>query len=181
MRVFIAAPCPQDAKAELAKAAEKVGSFGDMKIVPEENMHLTLRFLGEVDEGMIESLTDALGRIKRPRGFDVCIKGLGAFPSPGAAKVVWAGVEKGGEELKELNAEIENAVASLGFAGDERFSSHYTIARVRYLKDVEGLRTYISENREKAYGCFHMDSFHLMKSVLQRSGPVYSVVKTLRL
>jgi len=117
MRVFIAAPCPQDAKAELAKAAEKVGSFGDMKIVPEENMHLTLRFLGEVDEGMIESLTDALGRIKRPRGFDVCIKGLGAFPSPGRREGCLGGRGEGRRGTQGTQRRDRERVASLGLQG----------------------------------------------------------------
>jgi 2'-5' RNA ligase len=176
MRAFIAVACPPEAKAQLAQAAERMKPLGDLKVVEKDNIHLTLRFLGEVPEGKVEELIKALDTIKRPGGFEVCIKGLGAFPGPGSPRVLWAGAEKGDKELKELHEAVDGALAPIGFERDERFSSHYTIARVNYLKDKEGLKKILTENREKVFGCFHVDSFYLMKSELHRTGPVYSEI-----
>jgi len=131
MRTFIAIPCPQDAKEDLAKTAEEIKTYCDIKAVSEENMHLTLRFLGEVDGKKQDEVIKALSQIKHPGGFDVCIKGLGAFPSPGSPHVIWAGVEQGRKELQELHDRIEESIVPLGFERDDRFSCHYTIARIK--------------------------------------------------
>lgn len=181
MRAFIAVACPPEVKAQLAQAAGRIKSFGDLKVVEKENMHLTLRFLGEIGAEKVESVVCALGGIKKDGGFVVCIKGLGVFPGPVSARVVWAGVEKGGRELRELHKAVDGALLPLGFAGDERFSSHYTLARIKHLRDRDGLRGVLGEYRERIFGCFQVDSFYLMKSVLCRAGPVYSVVKEFRL
>jgi RNA 2',3'-cyclic 3'-phosphodiesterase len=177
MRAFIAVACPEDAKAELSRAAERMKSLGDMKIVEKENIHLTLRFLGEFEESKVTDVICALDSVRKQGGFDVCIKGLGSFPGPGSPRVLWAGAQKGDKELRELHEEIEKAITPLGFPADERFASHYTIARVKYLKDKAGLKELLAEYKEHVFGCFRAESFYLMKSELRRSGPVYSVVK----
>jgi 2'-5' RNA ligase len=181
MRAFIAVPCPDEAKTKLAQVSERVKSMGDLKAVEKENIHLTLRFLGDIEEGTVEDTIAALSSVKRPRGFEVCIKGLGAFPSGNSPRVLWAGTEKGEKELKDLNEEIERAIVPLGFPSEERFSPHYTIARLRYVRDREGFRKLLDEYGGYVFGCFKADAFYLMKSVLQRDGPVYSVVKEFRL
>ena len=181
MRAFIAVACPPEVKAQLAQAAERIKPLGDLKVVETENIHLTLRFLGEIEERKLEELVKALSNVRKPRGFEVCIKGLGAFPTSGSPRVLWAGAEKGDKELRELHEAINSAITHLGFPKEGRFSSHYTIARVRYLKDKNGLKEMLTEYKEKAFGCVQVDSFYLMESVLQRSGPVYNVVKEFRI
>jgi 2'-5' RNA ligase len=181
MRAFIAVACPPEVKAQLAQAADRLKPVGDLRVVGEENIHLTLRFLGEISEKQVESVVCALGGIKKDGGFVVCIKGLGAFPNPGGARVLWAGVERGDKELRELHNAVDGALLPLGFAGEERFSSHYTLARVKHIRDKDGLRGVLSEYGERTFGCFQVDSFCLMKSELYRTGPVYSVVKEFRI
>lgn len=181
MRAFIAVACPPEVKAKLARTSERIKSLGDLKVVEKENIHLTLRFLGEVEESKVDELISALATVKKPGGFEVCIKGLGAFPGPGSPRVLWAGAEKGDKELMELHEEVDGALAPLGYAREERFSSHYTIARVKYLRDKSGLKEMLTENKETIFGCFRIESFYLMKSVLQRSGPIYSVVREFQL
>jgi 2'-5' RNA ligase len=181
MRAFIAVACPPEAKEKLAQAAERVKPLGDVKVVAKDNIHLTLRFLGEVEESRIEDLIKALSTVKRPGGFEVCIKGLGAFPGPGSPRVLWAGAEKGDKELKELHEAVDSAIAPLGYAREERFSSHYTIARVRYLRDKNGLKEVLAEYKEKVFGCYQVDSFYLMKSELRRTGSIYTEISRFRL
>ncbi|MFZ2456190.1 MAG: RNA 2',3'-cyclic phosphodiesterase [Candidatus Altiarchaeia archaeon] len=181
MRAFIAVSCPPEVKAQLAQAAERLKPMGDLKVVGEENMHLTLRFLGEVEENKVEELISALSTVKKQGGFVVCVKGLSAFPGPGSPRVLWAGTGKGDKELRELHEAIDGVIGPLGFGRDEHFSSHYTIARVKYLKEKTGLRQILDEYKEKVFGCFLVDSFCLMKSELHRIGPVYTVVREFRL
>jgi 2'-5' RNA ligase len=181
MRAFIAVACPPEAKEKLAQAAERIRPLGDLKVVPKENVHLTLRFLGEVPESRIEELIEVLSTVKKPGGFEVCIKGLGAFPGPGSPRVLWAGAGKGDKELRELHEAVDSAIFPLGYEKEGRFSSHYTIARVNYLKDKNGLKEVLAEYKETVFGCFQVDSFRLMKSILQRSGPVYSIVREFKL
>jgi len=181
MRAFIAVACPPDASAKLAQVVERIKPLGDLKVVEKENIHLTLRFIGDVEEDKLEGLIEALSSVKKPRGFEVCIKGLGAFPGPNNPRVLWAGTEKGDKELRELHEAVDSAIAPLGFGREERFSSHYTIARVKYLRDKNGLKELLTGYKEKVFGCYQVDSFYLMKSVLQRSGPVYGVVREFQL
>jgi 2'-5' RNA ligase len=180
MRAFIAVACPPEAKEKLAEAVERIGPLGDLRVVEKENIHITLRFLGDVEESRLEELINALSTVKKP-GFEVCIKGLGAFPGSGSPRVLWAGAEKGDKELKELHEAVDSAIAPLGYAREERFSSHYTIARVKYLRNKEGMKELLTEYKETVFGCFNVDSFYLMKSVLQRSGPSYSEINRFRL
>ena len=155
--------------------------MGRLLVVEKENIHLTLRFLGEVEERKLEELVKALSAVRKPGGFEVCIKGLGAFPGPDSPRVLWAGAEKGDKELRELHEAVDSAIAHLGFQKEGRFSSHYTIARVKYLRNSNGLKDLLAEYKENVFGCFRVDSFYLMKSVLQRSGPVYSEITCFRL
>ncbi len=181
MRAFIAIQCPGELKAKMLEVQEKIKVLGDLKLVEPGNIHLTLRFLGEVGDGRIEGIIHTLEGIKRSGGFEVCIKGLGAFPGPGSPRVIWAGAEKGDKELRELHEAVDCALLPLGFVRDERFSSHYTLARVKHIRDKEGLREVLNGCRERTFGCFSVDSFYLMKSELRRTGPVYSVVKEFNL
>ena len=181
MRAFIAVACPPEAKENLALASERIKPLGDLKVVDKENIHLTLRFLGEVEESKEAELIAALSSVKKPGGFEVCIKGLGVFPGPDSPRVLWAGAEKGDKELRELHEAVDGVIGQLGFAKEERFSSHYTIARIKYLRDRNGLKDLLSEYRETVFGCYWVDSFYLMKSVLQRAGPVYTEIRRFRI
>ena len=181
MRAFIAIPCPGELKAEMEEAQKKIKGFGDLKNVAPDNIHLTLRFLGEIDVEQVEGIIRALEGIKKEGGFEVCIKGVGAFPGPGSARVLWAGVEKGDKELQELHESVGCALLPFGFAREDGFSSHYTLARVKHLRDRDGLRKVLDEYKEKTFGCFQADRFCLMKSELRRTGPVYCVIKEFRL
>jgi 2'-5' RNA ligase len=108
-----------------------VGSGGDLKPVERENIHLTLKFLGDVDEGL-------LGEVKRVVGglnfepFRMNLSETGAFPNLRRPRVIWAGVSQGGDELSAIFRELEAGFVGLGFKREgRRFSPHITIARVR--------------------------------------------------
>jgi len=171
MRLFIAIGIPESIRKGLFELGSGLRKFGDMKTVEEENIHLSLKFLGEAEpEGVISSLNKV-----RFRPFEVSVKGMGAFPSDNYIRVVWVGCEKGSNEMAELHGLIEGALPQ--FEKDRDFHPHATLARVRLPKDKEGLRKFMKEN-SREFGSFRAESFELMKSELSSKGPKYDIVKS---
>jgi len=176
MRLFTAVECPGDVKDRLLEAQRQAIGLGGMKPVEYDNLHLTLKFLGEVDGLKADKVKEALGSVKHGR-FEVRLKGLGVFPNPGYVRVVWAGVEAGFKEVVELEGEIDSALKPLGFEADVRFHPHVTLARVKGAVDKEGLRRLLDSGRDVEFGSYTAGGFKLMESKLTPKGPVYSAVR----
>jgi len=175
MRAFIAIACPELIRKELAGVQDELRSTGDLKLVSEENIHLTVKFLGEADEKKIDGVKAALEKVKLQE-FTVSVNEIGAFPEKGAPKVVWAGVGSGAKELYDLHNAVDDALLPLGFQRDDRFSSHFTLARVRHMRDINGFREICKRYAGKEFGSFQAGGIDLMQSVLKREGPAYSKV-----
>ena len=137
-RVFVAVPVPGEVRAALADrltAAEIPG-----RVVPPENWHFTLRFVGWVDEVGYDRLLGALDVSQLGSPFEIGLGSMGAFPRPGRANVVWLDVIRGMERLEELASVAEEAARSAGFEAEERpFRVHLTLSRVRPAEDVSDL------------------------------------------
>ncbi len=166
MRLFVAVPIPVELRNKLGEKSKELTQDG-IKLVDPKNMHTTLRFLGEVPDE--NEIIEKLRRVKFEK-ISCTMKGIGAFPNQNHAKVIWAGLESK-EKLENLAAKVN--VALEGFPGDERFSAHITIARVR--KKID-LKNFI-ENNCGEFGKFEVDRFELIKSTLLPQGPEYSVVE----
>jgi 2'-5' RNA ligase len=136
-------------------------------------MHLTLAFLGEVPEGFIESAKVRLVEVMRHRhAFAVQLKGLGAFPSPSLARVVWVGMEQGKAEVCALQADVIKALSSIGYQPERRpFSPHLTIGRLRFPGDVSKAVAV-----QFATESFTIERAVLFRSVLAPAGPVYTAL-----
>ncbi len=175
MRLFIAISLPSEVKKRLFGLGRPLPGFGDVKAVEEENIHLTLKFLGDTEP---EPVIKALEKVKF-RPFEVSLKGVGAFPSPSYVRVVWAGCEKGAQEIITLHKDIEEALKAGGlkFEKDRDFHPHATLARVRMPKDRKGLLDFLDKHKAEELGSFKAGSFELMQSLLGRGGPTYAVVK----
>ncbi len=170
MRLFVAVEIPDLVKEMMGELEGELPEDG-LKRVDVKNLHITLKFLGEVDEAKVEEVKAALGRVEFAP-FKVQVKGVGVFPKEDYIKVVWAGTESA--ELKELAGKVEVALVSR-FGKEERgFSGHLTLARVKRKVD---LKEFLGKHREEVFGGFAVDKFLLMKSVLQKGGPEYSVVE----
>ncbi|MEW6309219.1 MAG: RNA 2',3'-cyclic phosphodiesterase [Bacillota bacterium] len=175
MRLFIAIALEQCVRAALAAAAKRLAATGaDVKWVEEENLHLTLKFLGEVEAGRIETLTAALTKAAAgAQAFTLSLDGLGSFPGSGAPRVVWARVYTGAKEAAALAARVEQAAAGLGFPREERsFSPHVTLGRRRTSYGGEALATAIAAGQLAASQ--RVDEFVLYRSDLRPAGPVYT-------
>jgi RNA 2',3'-cyclic 3'-phosphodiesterase len=126
-RLFIAIPLPQEVRRTLASLAR---SLPHSQAVAEEQIHLTLRFLGEVDGARQLDIAGCLGDIRLP-SFSLCLKGVGIFPPRGMPRVVWAGVTPW-EELLTLRATLEKELFAVGIAREKsRFTPHITLARLK--------------------------------------------------
>ena len=175
VRAFIAIPCPADVKEEITGIQKEIKTLGDLKLVEPDNIHLTLRFLGEIDAGTIDKISERLDSLSETGGFEISLKGLGVFPKPSYARVIWVGVENGAERIEELHGKIESELKTLGFSGEKEFSSHFTIARVKSI-DKSKLIEILNKNSKREFGSFPADRIELMKSELTPMGPRYSLL-----
>ena len=107
------------------------------RTVPPENWHLTVRFLGQVDQIATERLVAALDQADLGRSFRIALGDLGAFPRPAKASVVWLALDEGRERLTELNEIAEEESQAIGLTPEERpFAPHLTLSRVRPERDA---------------------------------------------
>jgi 2'-5' RNA ligase len=155
-------------------------AFHDLKVVPEGNMHITLKFLGDIGEDRIPAIAAAIDAAAKRPSFSFKVKGIGAFPSEKDPHVIWAGTE-GAEGLGVMASELEESMAALGFPKEQRaFSAHITLARSR----DRGARLAFSglaEFKEKEFGSVPVKELRLKKSVLTPKGPIYSDLHVARL
>ncbi len=177
MRAFIAVPCPETLRDEFMGLQAEIQVCGKMKLVDRGNIHLTLKFLGEVDEGGIEEVREELGFLSDVKKFRAWARGVGVFPSIDYMKVIWIGVGEGSGEIKTVQSEIEGGLEKHGFSRDMRFHPHFTLARVRSVSEKEKLKGFIEGNSRRVFGEFRVDRIMLMGSRLTPKGPRYSVVE----
>ena len=152
-----------------------------VRTVAPEGVHVTLKFLGNVEAARVPELSEALtGAGEGVAPFRLALRGLGAFPDEGAPRVLWAGVAGNTDALGALARRVDDACAALGFPRERRaFSPHLTIARLREgASDVDRRRAadaLAAIGLEDA-GSFEVDAFHLIKSTLTPSGAVYDTL-----
>jgi 2'-5' RNA ligase len=154
----------------------------DLKIVELENIHITLKFLGDTDESKVGQITAAIAQAAAGVScFEAKLKGAGVFPSPKFVRVVWAGIE-GAEPLAQIASKLEDLLALLGFEREKRaFSLHLTVARVRSPCGSERLAPVLEKYRNADFGALPVAEIKLKKSVLSREGPTYSDVEIVKL
>ena len=148
-----------------------------------ENFHITLKFLGGVDDARIGAFTDALrAAVEGERAFDLEIVGLGAFPSATRPRVLWAGVAAGLESLTSIAGRVDRAMETQGFAFEERpFSPHVTLGRVREPRRAPALSDALTAGATQRFGHVAIDSIALMRSDLSPRGARYTELARLPL
>jgi 2'-5' RNA ligase len=136
-----------------------------------EQLHLTLRFIGDADEGLFATIRDGLGGIRAP-SFPIALKGVGCFPSPRRPRVVWVGTEAG-DPLFHLQREVERIVSEAGVAPDEkRFSPHITLARLREASPSD-FGVFQARHAGFRTEPFAVEAFHLYSSTLTPKGAIH--------
>ncbi len=177
VRLFIAVDIEDPAVlSRLASVRDTIASAGGrFKPVETHNMHFTLRFLGEVDEHLVEEIRRALESIAF-KSFRARIKGVGAFPSIARPRVIWAGVEEGYDEFRELRRQVEAAVRRLGFKPEkEEFIPHVTLLRAKSRVPPK-VSKLLAEYADYDFGLIGVERIRLKQSILTPRGPIYKTL-----
>ena len=171
-RLFVAIRPPEAVRALLLGA---MGGISGARWQTEDQIHLTLRFVGEVDRHRAEDVAAALAGIHHPR-FEVAINGIGAFDRRGQPETVWAGVTPH-EPLKTLHKKVDQAMARVGIEPEQRaYLPHITLARLK--RGSGSVRNLLEMSGGLRSPRFAVDHFALFESQLTPDGAVYTAVET---
>jgi 2'-5' RNA ligase len=180
LRAFIALEIPHELQqiihTETAHLRNTIGAL--IRWVPPGNMHLTLKFLGNISPANVDMLTQMIGaEADACQPFVVQVGGLASFPSPKQPRVIYIGLQ-GPAELEMLQHGIESATTRLGYVSEGRgYSPHLTLGRVRQnisALDQQKIRRALEETRVDSLGTARVDSVHLYNSDLKPTGSVYT-------
>jgi 2'-5' RNA ligase len=185
IRAFIAVPVGDEIRSAVESVEAELKRIGaDVKWVKPVNVHITLKFLGNIRPDDAGRLKAALGgAIKGQAGFEVKVAGLGTFPrGRGKPRVVWMGLEEGAQRLKDLAARVDDACASVGFDRETRpFAGHLTIGRSRTgggrLPELAEAVSQLLFNPLQ----LKVDRVNLVRSRLSPEGPTYTVLESFTL
>ncbi len=164
-------------RARLAEQTERLRRTArDVSWVARDNFHVTLKFLGAVDETRVTQVADAVTAAAAGLApFDLEVRGLGAFPSPMRARVIWAGAGEGAAAAATLGARVDAALAGLGFPREERpFASHVTLGRVRTPSRNPVLARALAAGAAHDFGRVPVARASLMQSRLSPGGARYT-------
>lgn len=159
---------------EIQKMLSNTGAH--IKFVKPENIHITMKFLGNVSFNLINRISKKLQKIEFD-SFQAELKGVGVFPRLAHPRIVWIGITKGSDNLKKIFSQIEQILGKLGFQQDIKgFSPHITIARVKSLENKTILIDLIKNKSMYNIGEIQISSMKLKKSELTPKGPIYSTI-----
>jgi RNA 2',3'-cyclic 3'-phosphodiesterase len=179
MRAFVAVEVSSTAIAKLQK--EILSTMGwnprDVKPVEPHNFHFTLIFLGEITDHDVDSIKEKLAGFQF-EPFTITYTGIGAFPKPAHARIIWVGIDPEGiQRLTSLANEVVAKMSELGFKADKPFSAHMTFIRAK--GRPIGASHISSKYQGITFGSDRIGKVHLKKSELKQSGPIYSNVYTI--
>ena len=170
-RLFVALQLPDGIRASVARLCQ---GLPDARWTPDDSLHLTLRFIGEVDMPCFQEIGEMLASITAPP-FDLALRGIGQFPPRGPLRHLWAGVEAG-EELARLRRRIDHVVREAGIELERRrFVPHVTLARFRQPPPVERMASWLARRNLFRTESFPVDSFTLFSSRLRPEGSLYTI------
>jgi len=175
IRCFISIEIPEELKSKIVELQENLKKTkARLKLVEKQNLHITLKFLGNVEKEKLEEVKKELSKIKFKK-FKISLEKIGVFPNPNFIRVIWIGVGNGREQLLSLYNIVENSLSKLNFK-KEKFEPHLTIARNRSRIGINEILSFIKENSSIKIGEFDVNEFLLMKSKLTKEGPIYSEI-----
>jgi len=182
LRAFVAIDVPSGVLDSLVAFQKELSATGgDLKLVERENLHFTVKFLGEIDDSQATEVLSRLGRLKLRKGV-VDLRGAGAFPSPRRPRVIWAGVARENEEdIGPIAGEVIRALEGIGERDDRPFQAHITLGRVRSPHNSRELGEFLAKHSERPFGVAELSELKLKSSRLTPSGPVYDDVGVFRL
>ncbi len=185
LRTFIAVEIDEGLRTAAARVAEDLQAAGaEIRWVAPPNMHVTLKFLGDVAEERIASVCDTVAEaVAGAAPFDLELRGVGAFPNAARPRTLWVGTGTGRSQLESLAGRVEAALAALGFAPENRpFQAHCTLGRVRRpTRALANLAPLLKQRADLSLGQSKIHEVVVFSSRLQRGGPIYEAIRRLGL
>ena len=188
MRLFVAVTIDADVVARVSESIDELrervanrAPRARVRWVPADQLHVTVRFIGEVSETQATNIATALGPALPLKRFELTFRGLGVFPERGAPRVFWAGIAAGVEQLGAVESDVTKRLDTCGIAPDGRpYRPHVTLARV---KDAGGLRVrgLFDGIADRAFGMSAVDAITLFQSRPSSDGAVYVPLNSTRL
>jgi 2'-5' RNA ligase len=173
MRLFTALDLPADVIGNLEELLRRLKPCAPIQWTRPENLHVTIKFIGEFPEERLGELKQALGAVPRRGAIAVKVRKVGFFPNPHQPHSFWCGIDAPG--LEPLAADLEAAAESAGVAREERkFSPHLTLARIKKRVPMQPLREAIMRLPSLEFGEFTAEKFFLYQSTLGPGGSVYT-------
>jgi RNA 2',3'-cyclic 3'-phosphodiesterase len=165
---------------EFEKEIKETGA--NVKLVEPENVHITLKFLGDTNESQIDEIDEIIkDSVKEIDPFNIQLKGAGVFPNQNYIKVIWIGIKQG-EPIGVIASKIDEPLSKIGFKKEKRgFSPHLTIARVKSSKEKDEILHVIEKYRDVQFVDIRVDSIKLKKSDLTPKGPIYTTLIDVKL
>jgi 2'-5' RNA ligase len=176
IRSFVAIECNDvNIVSNVSRVQRSLSSAkADVKFVEPENIHLTLKFLGDVQEELIDNVIDVVKEVSF-EPFNFTIEGVGVFPSLRRPQTIWAGITNGLTDLSQVFNLVEDGLSKLGFEKERRrFNPHLTLGRVRSGRNRDKLVEALKAHADEKFGEVRVDKITLKKSVLTPKGPIYT-------
>ncbi|MEF8879404.1 MAG: RNA 2',3'-cyclic phosphodiesterase [Candidatus Thermoplasmatota archaeon] len=180
-RGFIAADVEiPDKIREISNELKNTG--GNLKLVEPEKMHLTLKFLGDTHQNLVDPIENIMKEsVENIEPFEIKLKGLGVFPNENYIKVIWVGIEPG-KKLKEIANNLNEKLSNIGFKKEKReYTPHLTIARVKSGRKKDEIIKVINKYKRQEFVSQVIDKLELKKSELTSDGPIYSNKRTVEI
>lgn len=181
IRTFIAIELPEEVKEYLVKLQDNLKAIDPRcaKWVNPDSIHLTLKFLGNVDTEKLDSIINVMEGIARNTApFELAISELGAFPNLKRVQIVWVGIDAKMEQLRNLQNDLDTRLVKIGFPGENRsFVPHLTLARVKeHVSPMTrlALGEAIAQTKLQQRLIIPVSSFKLIRSQLSREGAIYT-------
>ena len=177
MRAFIGIEPSDEVRAALARVQQELARCpAKVKWVPSGNVHLTLKFLGEIDDETAAKVRAAMAKAAGGGPFAFRVEGVGCFPPRGRPRTIWAGVADGADDVVRLFKNLDRALRRAGFEKERRFVPHLTIGRVKSPKGAEQLTPLIERHAATVFGTCSAERMVLFRSTLTPDGAVYDAV-----
>ncbi len=176
IRAFIGIGLPENIVSFFHEIQDGIKEHGfNLKLVKPENIHITLKFLGNIDKGTVKEIGCAMEEaVKGKTRIALTAKGIGCFPNAEKPRIVWVGLRKQTQKLKAIQHALDQKLETIGFPKEKRpFKSHLTIGRIKKKINAVALNAAVETFQKIESEDFYVDRIILFQSTLKRSGAVY--------
>lgn len=184
MRAFLAIEIEPYIKNRIEESQEIIleSDSSKIKYVERENIHLTLKFFGEIDDEKLDEISDIIGQsIKNYEAYTLKVVNIGAFPNIYNPRVIWTGIKDKNKTTIKLIEELDKKFSKIGFKKEKSYVPHITLGRVKSISDKQKLSQTLKSLNKRYHGKMEVKKIIIKSSTLTPDGPIYDSVKEFNL